>query len=108
MLADVKKFMNHELDHVNWDAIQLGWGNPTQTKDDELLHELCDYFNHRLENEPLEFHARVRQEFLNLANVDPERYAVIDATGSVEEISAAIRHRVNALPGLKMNVAKKK
>lgn len=53
MLADVKKFMNHELEPVDLNNINLGWGNPTETRDDDLLNELCDYFNHRLENEPL-------------------------------------------------------
>ena len=53
MLANVKKFMNHELDNVNLDAVRLGWGSPTETKDEVLLNEMCDYFNHRLENEHL-------------------------------------------------------
>jgi dTMP kinase len=53
--------------------------------------------------EPLEFHERVRQEFLNLANVDPDRYVVIDGRQSVEAIHAAIRERVAMLPLLKIN-----
>jgi dTMP kinase len=57
----------------------------------------------RLEEEPLEFHERVRQEFLNLANVDPDRYVVIDGRQSVEAIHAAIRERVSVLPLLKIN-----
>jgi dTMP kinase len=57
----------------------------------------------RLEEEPLEFHERVRQEFLNLANVDPDRYVVIDGRQSVEAIHAAIRERVSMLPLLKIN-----
>ena len=61
----------------------------------------------RLEEEPLEFHERVRQEFLNLANLDPDRYLVIDGRQSKEVIHAVIRERVSALPLLKMNLAKK-
>jgi hypothetical protein len=38
----------------------------------------------RLESEPLAFHERIRQEFLQLALMDPERYLVVDATQSVE------------------------
>jgi len=33
----------------------------------------------RLESESIDFHNRVRQEYLQLASVDPERYLVIDA-----------------------------
>jgi dTMP kinase len=61
----------------------------------------------RLEEEPLEFHERVRQEFLNLANVDPDRYMVIDGRQSVDAIHEAIRERVSGLPLLKMNKGKK-
>ena len=35
----------------------------------------------RLEAEAIDFHERVRAGFLQLAKADPERYAVIDATG---------------------------
>ena len=51
----------------------------------------------RLEDEPLEFHERVRQEFLNLANVDPDRYLVIDGRGSKESIHERIKERVDAV-----------
>ena len=62
----------------------------------------------RLESEPLDFHERVRNEFLNLARVDPDRYVVVDAQQSVEAIQEAIRERVAALPLLKINKTDKK
>ena len=57
----------------------------------------------RLEAEPLEFHERVRQEYLQLALLDPERYLVVDGTASVQEIHEAIIARVAELPALKRN-----
>ena len=57
----------------------------------------------RLEAEPVEFHERVRQEFLQLAQLDPERYLVVDGTASVQEIHEAIIARVALLPALKRN-----
>jgi dTMP kinase len=57
----------------------------------------------RLEAEPVEFHERVRQEFLQLAMLDPERYLVIDGTASVQDIHEAIIARVAELPALKRN-----
>jgi dTMP kinase len=57
----------------------------------------------RLESEPVEFHERVRNEFLNLARVDPERYLVVDATQSPEAIFEVVRERVAGLPKLKRN-----
>ncbi len=61
----------------------------------------------RLEAEPLAFHERVRQEFLHLAKSDPERYLIIDARLSIEEISNLIKERVDTLPRLKINQKRK-
>jgi dTMP kinase len=54
----------------------------------------------RLEAEPLAFHERVRQEFLQLARLDPERYLVVDGKETIQEIHAAIIARVSELPAL--------
>jgi dTMP kinase len=51
----------------------------------------------RLESESLEFHRRVRQTFRALAEAQPDRYLVLDARQSPEEIAAAIRVRVTEL-----------
>ena len=48
----------------------------------------------RLETESLDFHERVRRTFLALADAEPDRYLVLDARRSPEEIAAAIRARV--------------
>ena len=48
----------------------------------------------RLEAEPLAFHERIRQEFLNIASSDPERYFVVDATQDKEVIHEQIIERV--------------
>ena len=57
----------------------------------------------RLESEPLAFHERVRQEYLNLANTDPERFMIVDASLSIEQIHEIIIERVGSLKGLKRN-----
>ncbi|CAN2169878.1 enterobactin exporter EntS [Candidatus Nanopelagicaceae bacterium] len=54
----------------------------------------------RLEAEPLAFHERVRQEFLQLARLDPERYLVVDGKQTIQEIHAAIIARVAELPAI--------
>jgi dTMP kinase len=51
----------------------------------------------RLESESLDFHQRVRQTFLALAEADPDRYLVVDARLSLDEIAATIRVRVAEL-----------
>jgi dTMP kinase len=51
----------------------------------------------RIEGEPLEFHSRVRVEFLELASRDPEHYLVLDAHGEVDAIATKIRSRVEEL-----------
>jgi dTMP kinase len=51
----------------------------------------------RLEAEPAEFHQRVRTGFLKLADAEPERYLVLDATRPADELSREIQSRVREL-----------
>jgi dTMP kinase len=57
----------------------------------------------RLESQPMDFHERVRQEFLQLAALDPERYVIIDGNQSIEDTHAAVITRVSQIPALKRN-----
>jgi dTMP kinase len=51
----------------------------------------------RLEAEPLAFHRRVRDGFRTLAVAAPERYLVLDAARSPDEIHEQVRSRVAEL-----------
>lgn len=51
----------------------------------------------RLEAEAAEFHSRVREAFLALADAEPHRFVVVDASRPVAEIAAAVRARVAAI-----------
>lgn len=51
----------------------------------------------RMEGESLEFHQRVRASFLRMAEGDPDHYLVVDARQPVDDITAAIRARVEPL-----------
>ena len=51
----------------------------------------------RLESESVEFHNRVRQEYLQLAALDPERYLVVDAQKPIKEIHEEITSRISNL-----------
>lgn len=51
----------------------------------------------RLEAEAAEFHARVREAYLDLARDEPERFLVVDAALPAEEIAATIRARLEPL-----------
>lgn len=51
----------------------------------------------RLEREPIEFHQRVRQGYLELAQAEPERFVVLDATETPEGIQAALRENLASL-----------
>ena len=62
----------------------------------------------RLEAEPLAFHERVRNEFLQIASMDPERYLIVDGTQSIEDIHEQIVSRVGDIPALKRNSEKQK
>lgn len=51
----------------------------------------------RLEAEKSDFHSRVRASFLQLAAAEPERFLVLSATDSIEDIAVAIRARIATL-----------
>jgi dTMP kinase len=50
-----------------------------------------------IERESMDFHDRVRAEFLDLAAADPERYLVLDAEASERQLADEIAARVTAL-----------
>jgi dTMP kinase len=49
----------------------------------------------RFEREALEFHKRVRAGFLELARSEPDRFHVIDASRSIEDVAARIKKIVD-------------
>jgi dTMP kinase len=51
----------------------------------------------RLEAEKNDFHARVREAYLELALAEPDRFLVLDASFPVETLADSIRARVAAL-----------
>ncbi|MFB9179863.1 dTMP kinase [Dactylosporangium sucinum] len=53
----------------------------------------------RLEREALDFHRRVRQAYLDLADANIGRYLVLDATKPEDELAATIARRVDTLLG---------
>jgi dTMP kinase len=62
----------------------------------------------RLEAEPIAFHERVRQEFLQIARLDPERYLVVDGTQSIDAIHNEITKRIALLPAISHEIKKPK
>jgi dTMP kinase len=59
---------------------------PVEVARSRVAHEAPD----RLESEAIAFHERVRQGFLAQASADPARWAVVDATGTPDQIEAAV------------------
>jgi dTMP kinase len=57
----------------------------------------ADAAEDRLESEADEFHARIRQAFLDLAGARPASYLVLEAGQPVEEIAGLILERVEKL-----------
>lgn len=53
----------------------------------------------RLESEPLEWHERVRQAFLDIAASSPDRYRVLDGSRPAEDLAVEIAVAVSALVG---------
>ena len=53
----------------------------------------------RIEGESIEFHRRVRAEFLRLSAADPDHYLVLDARDPADEIAEAVQGRLAPLLG---------
>jgi len=51
--------------------------------------------NDRFESENLDFHEKVRNGFLELARAEPERFYIIDASRSEQEVFAAVKEIVD-------------
>lgn len=51
----------------------------------------------RLESEPDDFHAGIRQAFLDLATAHPQRYLVLNANQPINELAQTILNRVTVL-----------
>lgn len=51
----------------------------------------------RIEGESQDFHCRVRDAFRHMAELDPGRYLVLDATRPAEEVAARVRDRIGRL-----------
>ncbi|MBK7932213.1 MAG: dTMP kinase [Acidobacteria bacterium] len=51
----------------------------------------------RMDAETAEFYTRVREAYLTIASAEPERFIVVDASGSIEEIQANVASVVSKL-----------
>ena len=49
----------------------------------------------RFEAEDLRFHRRVREGYLSIANAEPKRCAIVDATGSIDDVFARTMETVS-------------
>lgn len=58
------------------------------------------YGSDRMEREPLEFHERVREAYLDQARRDPARFAVVDSSLSPDEVEKAISRTVRKRLGI--------
>jgi dTMP kinase len=52
-------------------------------------------------SQPIDFHERIRQEFLQLSALGPERHVIIDGNESIEDTHATIISRVSQIQTLK-------
>jgi dTMP kinase len=52
----------------------------------------------RFESADVTFHERVREGYLTMASEDPEHWVVIDGSGTVAQVTAAVEERLAHLP----------
>ena len=61
---------------------------------EEAFKRISDRGKDRMEQEDLEFHERVRQGFLKIAEKEPERFLIVDGRKTVEEIHEEVLKEV--------------
>jgi dTMP kinase len=67
---------------------------------EESMRRISDRGKDRMEEEPDSFHIKVREEFLNLASEDEDRFVVLDGTKPIDEIFVLIKEIIlNKLEG---------
>ncbi len=71
--------------------------------DPALSHNRLEHAEDRMESAGSEFQSRTRQSFLDLAAAEPNRFHVIDASQSIEQVWSAIEADIQTL--LRDNVA---
>ena len=54
-------------------------------------------YSDRMESEDISFYERVRKGYLNLANEEPNRFRVIDATQSLQKVQSDIKNHLDLL-----------
>jgi dTMP kinase len=59
----------------------------------------ADTKRNRMDDETAEFYTRVRNSYLDIAKREPERFKVLNASGSIEEIHAEVVAKVNEMLG---------
>ncbi|WP_028575273.1 dTMP kinase [Desulfonatronovibrio hydrogenovorans] len=95
------------LDHLNQIATTGIWPDLTVLLDlpaeiglkralDRNIQQNLTRSEGRFEAESLDFHNRVRQGYLAWAGRNPDRFLIVDATGSVEDIFETIRSRLES------------
>ena len=60
----------------------------------------------RFEKKGADYHARVRDAFVQIAAGDPGRYRLVDAGGSIDEVGRGILEQVNRHFGLELAPAR--
>lgn len=65
--------------------------------DPALSHNRLQHAEDRMESAGDDFQNRTRQAFLDLAAAEPDRFRVIDASQSIEQVWQAIRQDIDAL-----------
>jgi len=60
-------------------------------------HEATGKSKDRMEQESLDFHRRVADEYLRLAAADPKRFVRLDATGSRDKVQFEVRDHLKTL-----------
>lgn len=91
----------HRLDRVGGEQMSLLESGPESGQGgDQPDDEPPDDGPDRLEGEELEFALRVWRSYRELCAAEPDRWVLVDATGSVEEVAERVRAAIDEHPAM--------
>lgn len=97
----------HRLDRVGGEQMSLlesapeaGQGADHRDREDEPSDQPPDVGPDRLEGEELEFALRVWRSYRELCSAEPDRWVLVDAAGSIDEVAARVMEAVSTHPAM--------
>ena len=91
----------HRVDRIGGEQMSLlASSSEAEEGTDQPDEEMSDVGPDRLEGEELEFALRVWRSYRELCDAEPDRWVLVDATGSVDDVAARVSDAISTHPAM--------